>query len=422
MKKKIIAIIFLIFSTFPFCISDNSIFLIREVWENGNSDLKSSDGTNSWEITWDNEEYDYVVGMALDSAEDIIICGITGPGYSSLNNDIFFVKFNSTGHYQWNKTWGVYAEEEIGHAIGLDSSDNIYIAGRMGYATGLKVVKFDRNGYYQWNVTASISGNFEVSALSIDQSGNIYVVGNNGSYLEDMFVVKFNNLGIEQWHYSDSHISEADIALDSINNIYVAGNRNNEEIYILKLDNSGSFQWGFTLDGAMDSTFNQKKVYAIQLDSTDNIYLTGHGQFDYLLIKCNSSGDIQWFESQHILYYDRGYDIALDSLNNIFIVGEIGPGTGSNMGLMKFTSSGIFQGYGMWGEEGSHDHGSGIEIDSSDNIYIGGSISDDVVLMKNPVLTVPSSAKIPSYNIFLIIGLISIISITLIIHKKVKEV
>ncbi len=406
----------------------NFNLLIQEHSEGLNNNPHLNNTTDSeWQITWGNNEYDFVSGIVIDSSENIIISGSIS-GYANTSDNMVIVKFNSTGQYQWNKTWGFVGVKGVGQAIAIDSSDNIFIVGLAEPGYGLRLVKFNSFGDYQWNTTYSnYRGGLEISTLSLDQYGNIYVVGTNGSILADIFISKFNHLGIEQWRYiydePASSFSAADLVLDSSNNIYVVGN-NLSDIILVKLSNLGNFQWALTLDGILEENFDQKQAYAMVLDSSDNIYISGHGQFDFLLIKLDSSGTIQWFRTQHLGIYNMGYDVALDSMDNIYIVGDTGPGNDLDMGVVRYDVYGNYSGYGILSEN-SYDRIRSVAIDSYNNVYFAGTSSMDIVLIKNLQISLPptdtsTTSNIPSYNIFIIIGLISITS-ALIIYKQGKK-
>ena len=408
----------------------NSGFCIQENRENWNISPRLSSPTDSWQITWDYDfgsgialdpglgtEIDSGLGIALDSAGNIIICGTTGPSAVSL--ELLLVKFNSSGHTLWNKTRYGFPREIY---LVLDSSNNIFVTGSDF------VAKFDIFGIYQWNTSAGVGAGTKISAITIDTSGNLYIVGTTGiDPIRDVFVVKFNSAGVKQWEYvyPDDPILETDIALDSSNNIFVIGDyKLKDDIMLLKLSNSGSLLWELTL-------VNSGIPCAMVLDSANNIFITGNSQSDVLLIKCNSLGTVQWTRKKNLSKLDTGYDISLDSMDNIYIATDTN--FPNDPDIIKYDSSGNYLGRGISKETlnvenamNIRDHINCIAIDSDDNVYLGGYFSwyhndgfSDIKLIKNLAISLPSPG-IPSYNIFVIVGLISIISI-IVLHKKEKH-
>ena len=139
------------------------------------------------------------------------------------------------------------------------------------------------------------------------------------------------------------------------------------------------------------------------------------------LVAYNSSGVKQWNHIWGGEDEDYGYDIILDSSENIYAVGctnSYGRGN-EDICIVKFNSSGMLQ-WHTWGENGD-DSGFGIAVDSLDNIYFTGKTNsfgsggDDIVLVKygldteNPEIIInnPSQDEIfgdiaPNYDISII--------------------
>ncbi|MFX1258237.1 MAG: SBBP repeat-containing protein [Promethearchaeota archaeon] len=120
----------------------------------------------------------------------------------------------------------------------------------------------------------------------------------------------------------------------------------------------------------------------IAIDSSDNIYLVGKTRklywdgYDISLLKYNSTGDLQWSYIYGVYGKDDvGNGIALDSSGNIYIGGytnSYGAG-GFDMYLMMCNSSGELQWDITWG--GSlDDRCRDIMLDPLGNIYLGGDI------------------------------------------------
>jgi hypothetical protein len=395
----------------------------------GNQQL--SNGTDSWEIVWDPGVAAAAFGIALDSEENIFVCGVIAGG------DLLLVKFNSSGNYLWNRTWD-YPTSVIGKSIGLDSSDNIYIAVDAVNDYELLLVKFDKFGNYQWNVSSGISSVVEIYRLLIDQSGNIYIVGMQNVGV-GIFVAKFNNVGVKQWEYiySSSDFSHADFSLDSSNDILVVANADGE-VNLFKLDNSGSFLWDILLDIELSPEFTEYILHGMTLDSADNIYLAGivglarYGNYgNFLLVKCNSTGQPQWFRTQG--KYNRAFAtsnhvslsniISLNSLDNIYFAGETYTvGYETDIVLLKYDNTGEFQGQREWGIDDRDEYASGIAIDSLDNVYLVGSTSEyDIILFKNLGISKSSDLGITGFDIIITFAISSIISIFLVYKQKKRN-
>ena len=154
-------------------------------------------------------------------------------------------------------------------------------------------------------------------------------------------------------------------------------------MYIEKFNTSGTKQWTKLIGSSSNEVGNR-----INIDSSGNIYVTGYtegivdggifkGSRDLVVAKFNSSGTQQWV-SQLGDTYSEGKDVATDSSGNVYVVGYAnGDFDGNtNIGLKdiiiaKYNSSGTKQWSYQYGTT-FYDYGTGIAIDSSDNIYITG--------------------------------------------------
>ena len=344
-----------------------------------------------WEETWSGGNDDYGYGVAIDSFDNIYVVGKTG----TLGDwDMILAKYNSSGVQEWHRTWGGN-QHDLGCALVIDSSDNIYIVGRTSSFGGgnkdIVLVKYNNTGDYQWNRTWGGSGDEYGGGIAVDSSDNIYIVGITSSFSVggyDVVLVKYNSLGIQEWNRTwggvNTYIGEG-IAIDSSDNIYIVGyqqsiSEQQRDVVFVKYNSSGVQEWNKTWGGS-----NDEYGSGIAIDSSDKIYVvesTGvSGTSDYyiLLVKYNNAGKHEWNKTWGGVLYDEGYGVKVDSSDNVYVVGStcsFGTGLGGNMVLIKYNSSGVQEWYKTWGES-DEDTGYGVAIDSSDNIYVVGSTHDE---------------------------------------------
>ena len=128
---------------------------------------------------------------------------------SSGGEDIFLVKYNSSGTKQWTNQLGT-SSTDYGTGVTTDLSGNIYVTGiTYGGLDGNKssgksdifLVKYNSSGTKQWTKQLGTSSTDWASGVTTDSSGNIYVTGYTWGGLDgntslggrDIFLIKFNS-------------------------------------------------------------------------------------------------------------------------------------------------------------------------------------------------------------------------------------
>jgi hypothetical protein len=227
--------------------------------------------------------------------------------------------------------------------------------------------------------------------------------------------------------------------VDGSDNIYITGgftsptinfggnsltSNGGEDVFLVKLDNSGNHLWSKNFGGDKADKGN-----FVAIDGLGNVYIAGIFESasinfggntlqnaggcngnpcaDIFLAKFNSSGNHIWSKRFGGTGYDNLYSIAIDKLNNVYIVGNFHspsinfggsdiPLTGgdwSDVYIAKFDSSGIH----LWskGFGGSYIDGAmSVAIDSSNNVYMTGWFSSSNITFGGPVFTNSGSSDI----------------------------
>lgn len=145
---------------------------------------------------------------------------------------------------------------------------------------------------------------------------------------------------------------------------------------------SSNLEWNVTW-----STSEVDRGQDIAVDSSENIYVVGHTDIipgglanrQLLLIKFDKEGNHIWNETIGFNEHDYGYGIAIDSKDFIYITGSISVSSDNNATLLKYDSEGEQLWNRTWGGPNS-DFAFNIAIDNQDNIYITGSTESFPVL------------------------------------------
>jgi len=111
-------------------------------------DGSSGTATSFWSEQIGTSSYDYGTGVTLYSSDNIYVSGQSNGGLdgniNSWSDDIFLVKYNSSGTKQWTKQLGS-SSSDFAWDVTVDSSDNIYVT---GFTNGSLEENFTQGSYY----------------------------------------------------------------------------------------------------------------------------------------------------------------------------------------------------------------------------------------------------------------------------------
>ena len=94
-----------------------------------------------------------------------------------------------------------------------------------------------------------------------------------------------------------------------------------DDYLTIKYDSNGNAQWMKSYSGA-----GNDEAFGVAVDSQNNVIVTGHSYNagtvdDYLTIKYDSNGNVQWMKSYTGTSYDWAFGVAVDSQNNVIVTG-----------------------------------------------------------------------------------------------------
>jgi uncharacterized delta-60 repeat protein len=344
--------------------------------------------------------------IAVDSEGNIVTLSRTDSIGSA---SVLVTKRDPSGDLVWTNTfYGSTYDLPIGVAI--DSNDNIIVCGRTrNWGAGgydILVIKLNSDGDKQWARVYGGGANEAINGgVTVDSSDNVIVaVGtvSTGAGSEDILVVKWNSSGTFQWAKTRgaSSIDTAwDVAVDSSDNIFVTGSSasagaGSYDIYTCKFTSSGGASSNILLGGGA-----QDHGYAIAIDSNDNVYVVGHtasdgaGNDDFVIVKYSNNLSVSWKRTLGLGSSNRGYGVAIDSEDNVIVSGFTGNDNEGSFDLLiaKYNSSGTIQWQRMVG--GTYEDAiitsNNVAVDQNDNIifvgYTGeGGGSNNTFIMKIP--------------------------------------
>ena len=326
--------------------------------------------------------------IALDSSGNIYVTGYYwstvdfggGNVTSNGNWDAFLLKLDSSGTFQWVKSYGSNSGNDLGRDVAIDSNDNIYMLGTyrgtVDFGAGdvvatdadIFLIKFNSSGVFQWVYTAGGTGFDDSRALALDSNDNPYITGSYSNTVNfgggnitaantnDLFILKLNSSGTYQDIYTsniDTTTKGKGLFVDSSGNIYATGTFQNTvnfgggnitssgmDIYLLKLNSSFAFQWVKRFASGNGAS-GQALGLAVTVDDDGNVYSGGQiggsynlgGQSvvsgsnnDVYIVKHDSSGTFQWSKTFGGSVggdgTDKAQDIVIDSNDFIITVGQ----------------------------------------------------------------------------------------------------
>ncbi len=302
---------------------------------------------------------------------------------------VFFV--NSQVNFQWAKSMGG-GLNDAANSIAVDGTGNVYTTGTFsgtsdfdpGPSTfnltspgqeGVFISKLDASGLFVWAKCIGGAGSDYGFSLSLDGFGNVYSTG------------------------SFSGTVDFDPG-PGIFNITATGQAN---VFISKLNSSGSFVWARSIGGT-----NYELGTSLTVDLANNIYTTGYfqgtadfdpgagvynitsaGSNDIFISKLDASGNFIWAKSMGGTSDDIAHSIFVDGSGSVYTTGafngnsDFDPGVGvfnlnsvstnDNVFISKLDVSGNF----IWakilgGAAVNSDVGVSIITDGTGNVYTTG--------------------------------------------------
>lgn len=323
--------------------------------------------------------------------------GFTSAGFTAVGNGYWITKTTKSG-YQVNA---------IEHSMDTDSSGNMYYCGYSSLTSGgtdylQNIVKFSSSGEIAWQRKLDLGTTGEVGyAVAVDSSGNVYGCGYGdgprGTYS------KYNSSGVIQYQKKlvDAYVWMIiyDCKVDSSGNVYLAGQTynnttNNYDGIIVKLDSSGAITWQRRV-----YSNNTDSLQGVTVDSSGNVYVCGFSittsspiQRKTIVLKYNSSGTLQW--QRELTAYDvYASTIIVDGTGSPCLAiwyQETGssPVTGA---VVKYDSSGSLQwqkkiAYSAYGSSNTNSYTKSLAVDSSNNIYTIAPSSSNTSFLGTPTL------------------------------------
>ncbi len=247
--------------------------------------------------------------------------------------------------------------------------------------------------YGQWVNRYNGQGDFsdKFNVVITDPSGNIYLAGSTiNAVSKDLLVVKLASNGDTLWtnayngpgNGSDNALG---MTIDGSGNIYVTGYQSGSgtgtDFITIKYNSSGVIQWTSSYNSVGSNQYDQGNSVAV--DGNGNVFITGISDrdptsitnYDYVTIKYNSNGTQQWAVQKNGTgdASDRPAKIAIDPTGNPVVTGYTNNGTNEDYLTIKYNGNSGVQMWAMLYDRTHNDRATGLAINPTNgNIYITG--------------------------------------------------
>jgi len=253
--------------------------------------VQAEASSTMWIQTYGGDGWDSVEAVIQTSDGGYALAGRT-KSFGSGGYEFWVIKTDSLGNVEWNKTYGAGSALSI-----VQTSDGGYtIAGSM-------LVKTDSEGNMQWNRSYGGTSMVQTSDGGYVLAGSTIVAPAIEGYFR---LVKTDALGYKQW-----------------NKTYPRG------AYDLAQSVIQTSEGGYAIAG---------------------LTRPGVGEGDFLLIKTDPSGDMEWSNTYGSQDKDEGHVVVQTSDGGYVLAGLMWNRSGGDAGLVKTDSAGNMQWKRNYGE------------------------------------------------------------------------
>lgn len=296
----------------------------------------------------------------LDASGNIYVTGKSDASAgAAIDYQFMTVKYNSSGTLQWTKTQNGTEDngEDIPSGMIADASGNIWVSGSLYNSPGQKdaaLLAYSGAGLLLELNNLNGKGDFndKVAAITTDASNNILLTGYtiSSEKQRDILIQKINSAGATQWTRTIDATTENDegaaITTDASGNVFIAGYSNGvgtyDDIRLLKYNSSGVLQLDITYNGP---TSQLDKAEAIWVSPSGDIFLAGYtdsdpdvnvNNYDYIILKYNSLGILQWVASYNGLGNGSDKAFKINAIGNrLYVSGTSFNGSNNDIVTIK---------------------------------------------------------------------------------------
>lgn len=321
-------------------IENNKIIVgSTESYGAGNKDIiilkYDENDSELWNKTWGGVDIDEAFKVTTDENCNIYVVGRTN-SIGNGNADVIFLKYSKQGILIWNKTWGGL-DDDIASAINVHMNGDFYITGKTksfgSEAFDVFLLKYNSSGDFQWARYWGATYDDVGMAIDFDSNGQIYIAGYHyylSNSIYTIILLKYTEAGgllRSSGIGGGGHWFCYDMKCQN-NILYVVGCQNARgnggyDTFLYAFNTNLEKVWGDRIWGGS----GDDRAYGIEISISGSIFLAGKtnsfgsGNYDYFLAYYDVSHTQKWVNYWGGFQDDICYDVALDYSNNVWLYG-----------------------------------------------------------------------------------------------------
>ena len=223
------------------------------------------------------------------------------------NYDIWLINLDSQGDFIFGRTFGG-GNNEYGRSVQQTDDGGYIIAGITssdGTGQDAYLIKTNSSGHEEWNKTFGGSSSDDGESVQQTDDGGYIIAGTTSSFgngSSDVWLIKTDNQGNEEWNKtfggssSDNgeSVQQTDDGGYIIAGTILSSANGSMDVWLIKTDNQGNEEWNKTFGSwNSDNGYNvHDHCYSVQQTEDGGYIVTGGFDFDIVLIKTDSEGNV----------------------------------------------------------------------------------------------------------------------------------
>ena len=355
--------------------------------------------------------------VVTDAAGNVIVAGYTDDHFNS-SPDMVIIKYSAAGAPVWTNLYNGLANADDSVAdMAVDLSGNVIVTGpSLGQFTGVDfaIIKYSAAGVPLWTnrYTASGLNSENPSAIAVDASGNIFVTGATGAGNNEYATVAYSGAGVSLWtnrYNGPGNDVATAIAVDAVGNVFVTGYSASTNTFppdyafaTIKYSGSGVPLWTNRYNGPGNG---DDLAVGIAVDWGGNVIVAGSSadgnSTDYATVKYSNTGAPLWTnrfkDSADSTTLVRA--MAVDASGNVFVTGlSRASGTNANYATVAYSGAGLPLWTNRFTPDNNHTLAAVIAVDASGNVFMTGSVSDELGRVTGYATVAYSGAGVPLWT------------------------